>query len=98
METDKKPLQKLEDTNINVKLKLSALWAALMFVYLYVDIFGFYKPGTVEDILVGVGHYSALSMGFRGSHLSPVTNYVSWGNSTFKPKACPPTGWQYRTT
>ncbi len=42
-----------EDSRINVKQKLSALWAALMFVYVYVDIFSFYKPGAIEDILVG---------------------------------------------
>jgi hypothetical protein len=38
---------------IPVRLKLSALWATAMFLYMYVDIFGFYKPGTIEDILVG---------------------------------------------
>ena len=36
-----------------VQLKLSALWIATMFVYVYVDILAFYKPGTVRDILEG---------------------------------------------
>jgi hypothetical protein len=44
---------RLEDVQIPVRLKLSALWATAMFLYVYVDIFGFYKPGTIEDILVG---------------------------------------------
>ena len=35
-----------------MKFKLSALWATVMFLYVYVDIFGFYKPGIVEDILI----------------------------------------------
>lgn len=43
----------LEDVRINVKLKLSALWAVLLFIYIYVDIFGFYKPGVIEDIMNG---------------------------------------------
>lgn len=43
----------LEDGRIPVRLKLSALWATVMFLYVYVDIFNFFKPGTVEDILVG---------------------------------------------
>jgi hypothetical protein len=43
----------LEDRPVPVRLKLSALWATVMFLYVYVDIFGFYKPGTIEDILVG---------------------------------------------
>ena len=47
------PSMTLENVAVNVKLKLSALWAALMFLYVYVDIIGFYKPGTVSDILIG---------------------------------------------
>jgi hypothetical protein len=43
----------LEDIKVNVKLKLSALWASLMFIYIYVDIFGFYEPGAIEHILEG---------------------------------------------
>ncbi len=41
----------LQDTRIDVKVKLAALWASVMFIYVYVDIVGFYKPGVVEDIL-----------------------------------------------
>jgi len=36
-----------------VQLKLTALWIATMFVFVYVDILAFYKPGTVRDILEG---------------------------------------------
>ena len=43
----------LEDVQVPVRMKLSALWATVTFLYVYVDIFGFYKPGTIEDILVG---------------------------------------------
>jgi hypothetical protein len=43
----------LEDNQIDVKLKLAALWTSFMFLYVYVDLLGFFKPGTIEDILVG---------------------------------------------
>jgi hypothetical protein len=43
----------LEDVPIPVRLKLSTLWVSVMFLYVYVDIFGFYKPGTIPDILIG---------------------------------------------
>ncbi|WP_436927440.1 DUF6326 family protein [Halosimplex amylolyticum] len=43
----------LEDIDVNAKLKLAALWTSFMFLYVYVDIIGFYKPGTIEDILLG---------------------------------------------
>ena len=38
---------RLEDPKINVKIKLSILWATVMFLYLYVDVFAFYKPGNL---------------------------------------------------
>ncbi len=43
----------LEDPRVNVKIKLSALWACVMFCYIYADYFGLYKPGKVQDILNG---------------------------------------------
>jgi hypothetical protein len=43
----------LEDVKINVKLKLSALWIALMFLYTYADILGFYAPGNLEKLISG---------------------------------------------
>ncbi|WP_411968707.1 DUF6326 family protein [Haloferax sp. YSSS75] len=45
--------QRLEDTWIDVKLKLAALWISVLFLYVYVDILSFYRPGTVEGILAG---------------------------------------------
>ena len=44
---------KLEDIEVNVKLKLAALWASFMFLYIYVDYFHLYTPGSIKDILVG---------------------------------------------
>ncbi len=43
----------LEDIKVHVKLKLAALWASFMFMYVYVDVLGFYGPGVIEDILAG---------------------------------------------
>ena len=43
----------LEDVKINVKIKLSILWATLMFIYIYVDIFRFFQPGEIQNILAG---------------------------------------------
>jgi hypothetical protein len=38
---------------VPVQVRLAALWASTMFLYVYVDILAFYKPGTVRDILRG---------------------------------------------
>jgi hypothetical protein len=43
----------LEDTKINVKLKLAALWGSLVLIYLYADLFGFYVPGHIADLMEG---------------------------------------------
>jgi hypothetical protein len=43
----------LEDAKVPVKLTLSALWAALMFLYAYGDIFAYFRPGFVEDVMAG---------------------------------------------
>lgn len=40
----------LEDAKVNIRLKLSALWTATMFLYAYGDIFGFFRPGIIDDI------------------------------------------------
>ena len=43
----------LEDFKINVKFKLSALWTAVMFCYIYGDYFSLYVPGQIEDFMNG---------------------------------------------
>ena len=43
----------LEDRKVNVKAKLALLWVALMFFYIYNDIFSFYQPGHVVDLVEG---------------------------------------------
>lgn len=53
MDTEKKTGTILEDVKVNVKIKLSLLWATLMFIYLYVDFFGLFQPGALETILAG---------------------------------------------
>ena len=45
MNSNKNTTRMLEDIKVNVKLKLSALWATVMFIYLYVDFFGFLNRG-----------------------------------------------------
>ncbi len=45
--------RELEDLKVNVKLKLAGLWASFMFLYVYVDVIGFFKPGFIQDILAG---------------------------------------------
>jgi hypothetical protein len=42
-----------EDVKINVKMKLSALWVALMLIYIYADILSLFKAGAIEKMMEG---------------------------------------------
>jgi uncharacterized MnhB-related membrane protein len=54
----------LEDTKVNVKLKLAALWTSSMFLYIYVDYFHLYMPGQMDDILKGKVFVFDITQGF----------------------------------
>jgi len=50
--TIKKTAEK-EDVKINVKMKLSALWVALMLLYIFADIFSLFEPGHIGKMMEG---------------------------------------------
>ncbi len=54
----------MEDVKINVKLKLSALWVTVMFLFAYVDIMGNFKPGHIEDVMAGEVAGIQITQGF----------------------------------
>lgn len=43
----------LVDTPVPIKQKLAALWASVMFCYIYADYFGLYIPGKLQGMLEG---------------------------------------------
>jgi hypothetical protein len=43
----------LVDVKVNVKIKLAALWATVMFLYIYVDHFALFELGIIETIIAG---------------------------------------------
>lgn len=43
----------LEELRIPTQVKLAGLWATVMFMYIYVDIIGFFAPGLIKELLVG---------------------------------------------
>ena len=42
-----------EEYKVNLKVKLAALWTGFMFLYIYVDYFHLYMPGSIKNILAG---------------------------------------------
>jgi hypothetical protein len=53
MNETRQPTTTLEDPRIPVRAKLAAAWTSFMFLCVYVDIIAFFKPGTIDEILVG---------------------------------------------
>ncbi|MFC7534724.1 DUF6326 family protein [Actinoplanes sp. GCM10030250] len=43
----------LLDTRADVKVMLSGLWVTTLFVFAYVDIFGFYRADVIDGVLAG---------------------------------------------
>lgn len=43
----------MEDFKINVKLKISALWITILFIFAYVDIFSFFRAEIIQGALAG---------------------------------------------
>jgi hypothetical protein len=43
----------LEDVRVGVRLKISALWISMLFLFAYGDIFGLFAPGQIEEITAG---------------------------------------------
>ena len=44
---------KFEPFNVNARIKISALWASMLFVFVYVDLFSLYRRDVRADLEVG---------------------------------------------
>ena len=44
---------KFEPFHVNVRIKISALWASMLFVFAYVDLFSLYRPNVRADLEAG---------------------------------------------
>jgi hypothetical protein len=44
---------KLDRSNVNVRIKLSALWTSMLFVFAYIDLFSLYRPDFRADVEAG---------------------------------------------
>lgn len=60
----------LANPPIPTQVKLMAAWTSFMFMYVYVDLLGLYKPGMIEDILKGKVFTFDISQTFAVSALA----------------------------
>jgi hypothetical protein len=53
MNTHKATRYELQTIEVPVPVKLAALWAGFMFLYIYIDYFHLYMPGTLQSMIAG---------------------------------------------
>ncbi len=64
---------KFEPANVNVRIKIAALWTSMLFVFVYIDIFSLYRPDFRAALEVGqIG-----GLAVNGSFLAGTTAYVA---------------------
>jgi hypothetical protein len=54
----------LQNEKVNVKIVLSALWIAVMFIYVYADIKTLFQPEIPEQIISGIVGGMKINQGF----------------------------------
>jgi Family of unknown function (DUF6326) len=62
-----------EDAKVGVRCKIAALWIAMLFLFAYGDIFGFLRPGQIQEVTAGELSGMAITQGF----LFAVSVYVA---------------------
>jgi Family of unknown function (DUF6326) len=45
--------QVFHEERVGIRLKISALWITMLFLFAYGDIFGFFAPGQLEEVMSG---------------------------------------------
>jgi hypothetical protein len=80
----------LEPLGVNARVKISALWVSMLFVFLYVDLFSLYRPDVRADLEAGELGGFTVGQGF----LLGITGYVVipslmvFGSLVLPPRAC----------
>ncbi len=52
------------DVEAGVRLKIAALWIAVLFLFAFGDVFGFFNPGQIEEVMGGEISGIAITEGF----------------------------------
>ncbi|MES2554582.1 MAG: DUF6326 family protein [Bacteroidota bacterium] len=73
MNTQKTQQNGLEEIKVSLKVKLAMLWASFMFLYIYVDYFHLFMPGSLEDLLADKVFVFDITQGFLLAALVSMT-------------------------
>jgi len=76
----------LEDFKVNIKIKLSALWASVTLCYLYGDYFELYVPRKIDGLLTGENLLDSPLKLFMASFLLAIPAVMVFLSVLLKPK------------
>ena len=85
MKTTNNKTKALIDFDINIKIKLAALWTATTFCYLYGDYFELYTPGKVESLISGENVLNSPLMLFIASIILAIPPLMIFLSLVLKP-------------
>ena len=85
MKTPNNKTRDLKDFDINIKIKLAALWTATTLCYLYGDYFELYTPDKVESLISGENGLSSPLMLFIASVILAIPPFMIFLSLVLKP-------------
>jgi Family of unknown function (DUF6326) len=79
---------KFEPSNVNVRIKISALWTAMLLVFAYVDILSLYRPDFRADVEAGeIGGFTVNQSFLLGTTVYVVTpSLMVFGALVLRPR------------
>ncbi len=54
-------MSKLTDEKVNIKIKLSAMWASVLSLYIYCDYFDLYTTGKIQHMIDGTAFFGEVN-------------------------------------
>lgn len=76
----------LEDSKVNIKIKLATLWASALFCYLYGDYFQLYTPDKVNSLITGENNLDSPTKLLIASIVMAIPSIMVGASIILKPK------------
>ena len=76
----------LENSKVNIKIKLATLWASALFCYLYGDYFQLYTPEKVNNLITGENNLDSPTKLLIASIIMAIPSVMVGASIILKPK------------
>ena len=76
----------LENSKVNIKIKLAALWVSALFCYIYGDYFQLYTPDKVNSLITGENNLDSPTKLLIASIIMAIPSIMVGASIILKPK------------